>query len=119
MKRGLLLAGLGPHEAAAMGIMLRIQWRDMEIVDLGRSADFELPQQGLVARACEGVVVDLHGVGLRRRTPQTRPGSRTSSASVRASRSSGAMAAAGATAAPMIRCRGSCNGSTDPLPARP
>ena len=69
MKR-LLLAGLGPHEAAAMGIMLRMQWRDMEIVDLGRSADFELPQQGLVARACEGVVVDLHGVGLRRRTPQ-------------------------------------------------
>ena len=64
MKR-LLLAGLGPHEAAAMGIMLRMQWRDMEIVDLGRSADFELPQQGLVARACEGVVVDLHGVGLR------------------------------------------------------
>ena len=69
MKR-LLLAGLGPHEAAAMGIMLRMQWRDMEIVDLGRSADFELPQQGLAARACEGVVVDLHGVGLRRRTPQ-------------------------------------------------
>ena len=69
MKR-LLLAGLGPHEAAAMGIMLRMQWRDIEIVDLGRSADFELPQQGLAARACEGVVVDLHGVGLRRRTPQ-------------------------------------------------
>lgn len=94
MKR-LLLAGLGPHEAAAMGIMLRMQWRDMEIVDLGRSADFELPQQGL-ASFC----------GVRRRRPTP-------------CRSTTTPSQARATAAPMIRCRGSCNGSTDPIPARP
>ncbi|MFI0546869.1 MAG: hypothetical protein ACH34Y_08150 [Brachymonas sp.] len=59
-----LLAGLSDHDAAAIEILISMNWRDKRCVLLKRTADFSLPVQSAAAAACAKVVLDLGGVGL-------------------------------------------------------
>ena len=61
-----LLAGLSDHDAAAIEILISMNWRDKRCVFLKRTADFALPVQDAQGSACEQVVLDLGGVGLHK-----------------------------------------------------
>lgn len=70
MTKGILLAGLTDHEAAAIEIMVGMTWHDYHCTTLKRSLSLSVPAQGPVAQACDGCVVDLFGLGLRRRSTE-------------------------------------------------
>ena len=48
---GILLAGLTDHEAAAVEIMIGMNWRDVRVVTLKRGLSLGVPAQTPQARA--------------------------------------------------------------------
>lgn len=66
----ILLAGLTDHEAAALEIMIGMQWRGLRTVTLPRGLGLGVPEQTTRARDCHACVVDLFGFGMRRHTPE-------------------------------------------------
>lgn len=67
---GILLAGMTDHEAAAIEIMIGMNWRDQwEIVTIPRHLGLGVPAQTAAAQACGHCVIDLFGFGLRKHTP--------------------------------------------------
>ncbi len=66
----ILLAGLTDHEAAALEIMIGMQWRGLRTVTLPRGLGLGVPEQTSLARDCHACVVDLFGFGMRRYTPE-------------------------------------------------
>ena len=63
---GMLLVGMVDKEAAAIEIMMGMQWRDRHCVTLTRSLSLSIPQQSAQARACDVCIVDLVGLGMRK-----------------------------------------------------
>lgn len=66
----ILLAGLTDHEAAAIEIMVGMQWRDESCIILKRALSLSVPAQGAVARSCRCCVLDLFGLGMRKYSPE-------------------------------------------------
>lgn len=67
--RNILLMGLTDHEAAAVEIMIGMNWRDHRCVTLKRELSLAVPEQHAAARACEACVLDLFGLGMRKYSP--------------------------------------------------
>ena len=63
---GMLLVGVVDKEAAAIEIMMGMQWRDRHCVTLTRSLSLSIPQQSAQAHACDVCIVDLVGLGMRK-----------------------------------------------------
>ena len=66
----MLLAGLTDHEAAAIEIMIGMNWQDQRVLTLARGLGLGVPEQSAAAKACEQCVLDLFGFGMRRHTPE-------------------------------------------------
>ena len=62
----ILLAGLTDHEAAAIEIMVGMNWSDRHVLTIARGVGLGVPEQTPAARACTHCVLDLFGFGLRR-----------------------------------------------------
>ena len=62
----MLLAGLTDHEAAAIEIMVGMNWSDRHVLTIARGVGLGVPEQTPAARACTHCVLDLFGFGLRR-----------------------------------------------------
>ena len=62
----ILLAGLTDHEAAAIEIMVGMNWSDRHVLTIARGVGLGVPEQTPAARACTHCVLDLFGCGLRR-----------------------------------------------------
>ncbi|HLR86762.1 MAG TPA: hypothetical protein VK064_02630 [Wenzhouxiangella sp.] len=62
----ILLAGLLERDAAAINILVRMAWRDHQVVSLPRSLSLTIPDQDNTARSCKCCIIDLAGLGLRR-----------------------------------------------------
>ena len=67
---GILLAGLTDHEAAAVEIMIGMNWRDERVVTLKRGLSLGVPAQTPQARACRACVLDLFGLGMRKHSSE-------------------------------------------------
>ena len=65
----MLLAGLTDHEAAAIEIMIGMNWQDQRVLTIPRGLGLGVPEQSAAAKACEQGVLDLFGFGMRRHTP--------------------------------------------------
>lgn len=70
MKKKILLVGLTDQEAAAIEIMIGMNWRDDGSFVLRRSLSLAIPAQTAEALACTHCVVDLFGLGMRKYTPE-------------------------------------------------
>ena len=66
----MLLAGLTDHEAAAVEIMIGMNWQDQRVLTIPRGLGLGVPEQTPAARACAVCVLDLFGFGLRRHSPE-------------------------------------------------
>ena len=66
----MLLAGLTDHEAAAIEIMIGMNWHDQRVLTIPRGLGLGVPEQSAAAKACEQGVLDLFGFGMRRHTPE-------------------------------------------------
>ena len=66
----MLLAGLTDHEAAAIEIMIGMNWQDQRVLTIPRGLGLGVPEQSAAAKACEQGVLDLFGFGMRRHTPE-------------------------------------------------
>ena len=62
----ILLVGLTDQEAAAIEIMIGMNWRDAQCTVLRRSLSLAMPEQTPEALACTHCVVDLFGLGMRK-----------------------------------------------------
>src|SRR5690625_5312555 len=62
----ILLAGLLERDAAAINILVRMAWRDHQVVSLPRSLSLTIPDQDNTARSCKCCIIDLAGLSLRR-----------------------------------------------------
>ena len=61
--------GLTDHEAAAVEIMIGMNWRDHRCITLKRELSLAIPEQRAAARSCEACVLDLFGLGMRKYSP--------------------------------------------------
>lgn len=66
----MLLAGLTDHEAAAIEIMIGMNWQDQRVLTLPRGLGLGVPDQSAAARSCARCVLDLFGFGMRRHSPE-------------------------------------------------
>lgn len=67
--KNILLMGLTDHEAAAVEIMIGMNWRDHRCITLKRELSLAIPEQHAAARSCEACVLDLFGLGMRKYSP--------------------------------------------------
>ncbi|HMT18249.1 MAG TPA: hypothetical protein PKD71_13625, partial [Ottowia sp.] len=67
--KNILLMGLTDHEAAAVEIMIGMNWRDHRCITLKRELPLAIPEQHAAARSCEACVLDLFGLGMRKYSP--------------------------------------------------
>lgn len=67
----ILLMGLTDHEAAAVEIMIGMNWRDHRCITLKRELSLAIPAQNAAARACGACVIDLFGLGMRKYSPES------------------------------------------------
>lgn len=67
--KNILLMGLTDHEAAAVEIMIGMNWRDHRCITLKRELSLAIPEQHAAARSCEACVLDLAGLGMRKYSP--------------------------------------------------
>lgn len=63
---GMLLAGFTDQEAAAIEIMVGMNWSDWGCVTLRRGFTLGVPAQTSAAKACDLCIVDLFGFGMRK-----------------------------------------------------
>ncbi len=64
--KNILLMGLTDHEAAAVEIMIGMNWRDHRCITLKRELPLAIPEQHAAARSCEACVLDLFGLDWER-----------------------------------------------------
>lgn len=67
--KNILLMGLTDHEAAAVEIMIGMNWRDHRCITLKRELSLAIPEQHAAARSCEACVLELFGLGMRKYSP--------------------------------------------------
>ena len=67
--KNILLMSLTDHEAAAVEIMIGMNWRDHRCITLKRELSLAIPEQHAAARSCEACVLDLFGLGMRKYSP--------------------------------------------------
>lgn len=67
--KNILLMGLTDHEAAAVEIIIGMNWRDHRCITLKRELSLAIPEQHAAARSCEACVLDLFGLGMRKYSP--------------------------------------------------